>query len=167
MEISGEPGARLEQVLEETISMDRSTPSEAIVSESGLSQLVLDSVVVADCGLETVDDLELGEDDQLAAAIQLSMQAMEGSGTAAIEEMETDEAMKTGLASGMKEEVAQSQTEEDEGPQDLSEALEDPDILQEILSGLPGVDPSSETIQNVIQTTRQQKEERERKKNDQ
>jgi hypothetical protein len=67
----------------------------------------------------------------------------------------------------MKEEVAQSQTEEDEGPQDLSEALEDPDILQEILSGLPGVDPSSETIQNVIQTTRQQKEERERKKNDQ
>jgi hypothetical protein len=76
MEISGEPGARLEQVLEETISMDRSTPSEAIVSESGLSQLVLDSVVVADCGLETVDDLELGEDDQLAAAIQLSMQAM-------------------------------------------------------------------------------------------
>ena len=76
MEISGEPGASLEQVLEETIGMDRSTPSEAMVSESGLSQLVLDSVAVADCGPEPVDDLELGEDDQLAAAIQLSMQAM-------------------------------------------------------------------------------------------
>lgn len=62
--------------------------------------------------------------------------------------------------------LAQSQAEAVEVPEDLTAVMDDPDFLQRVLSDLPGVDPSSDVIQSVIQSTRQQKEEREKKKND-
>ena len=75
METSGEPGDNLEQALATAVTDDSVISHEPMISESGLSQLVLDPVAVADCA-DPNDEYELGEDDQLAAAIELSMQAL-------------------------------------------------------------------------------------------
>ena len=39
--------------------------------------------------------------------------------------------------------------------QDFSEVMADPEFLQQVLSTLPGVDPNSEAIRNVVGTLTQ------------
>ncbi|XP_062516226.1 26S proteasome non-ATPase regulatory subunit 4-like isoform X2 [Corticium candelabrum] len=182
METSGEPGDNLEQALATAVTDDSVISHEPMISESGLSQLVLDPVAVADCA-DPNDEYELGEDDQLAAAIELSMQALVNADTERSEheamELSTEELVDQGVGSssqkaggelggqlGTRKPQAKGKKADDES-EDLTELMDDPDFLHSVLSGLPGVDPSSEAVQSVIQTTRQQKEEKERKKNDQ
>lgn len=55
------------------------------------------------------------------------------------------------------------------GTEDYSEVMSDPTFLRSVLENLPGVDPSSETVQNAVgsllqQQQQQSKEEGEQKK---
>ena len=59
--------------------------------------------------------------------------------------------------------------EQPEEGEDFSEVMSDPAFLQSVLQNLPGVDPSSEAIRNVLDTLPQQSEEQkkdEKKKKD-
>lgn len=79
------------------------------------------------------------EDEQIAYALQMSMQNEAAEKAEAATPMETDEE---------KPKTAK----EDE---DFSEVISDPEFLQSVLEGLPGVDPQSEAIRNAMGTLTQ------------
>ncbi|XP_072032220.1 26S proteasome non-ATPase regulatory subunit 4-like [Amphiura filiformis] len=104
------------------------------------------------------------EEEQIAYAMQMSLQADEEAAAAAA------------TAEGAKETPMETDTPAAEGTEtkaaegeDFSEVMSDPAFLQSVLQNLPGVDPSSEAIRNVLDTLPQQTEEQkkdEKKKKD-
>ena len=54
--------------------------------------------------------------------------------------------------------------DEEEEEEDLGDIIDDPEFLQSVLRDLPGVDPNSEAIQQVIESTKQRKEEKDKEK---
>lgn len=93
------------------------------------------------------------EEEQIAYAMQMSLAPDEET------PMETD----AGGSSKTEEAKAEGGTE------DYSEVMSDPTFLRSVLENLPGVDPSSETVQNAVgsllqQQQQQSKEEGEQKK---
>ena len=51
--------------------------------------------------------------------------------------------------------------------EDMDEVMNDPEFLQSVLEGLPGVDPQSEAIQSAMgQLAQQKQEKKESKKKD-
>ncbi|EDO31082.1 predicted protein [Nematostella vectensis] len=89
-----------------------------------------------------VDFGSMSEEEQIAYAMQLSLQGAGESGMSGVEEDDDDPEGK--------ESAMETDTENQGDNQDLSEVMADPDFLQRVLSTLPGVDPSSAAIQNVM-----------------
>jgi len=98
------------------------------------------------------------EDEQIAYAMRMSMQAEEGSsGPAATSEEKMD----------VDEPSGSSEKKDD----DYSEAMNDPAFLQSVLESLPGVDPQSDAVRQAVGAmsgqTKDSKKKDEDKKDDQ
>merc|ERR1712108_56274 len=82
---------------------------------------------------EPADLSAMTEEEQIAYAMRMSMQDSAGGSTPQEEKMDVDE---------------QGKKKED----DYEEALNDPAVLQSVLESLPGVDPQSEAVRQVVRT---------------
>jgi len=81
------------------------------------------------------------EEEQIAYAMRMSMQDSAGSSSGG------------GGASGSnddKMEVDQEAAKDKKGDEDYEEALNDPAVLQSVLESLPGVDPQSDAVRQVV-----------------
>lgn len=88
----------------------------------------------------------MSEDEQIAYAMQMSLQhAHESAGSSKEEPMETDS------------------TEKDD---DYSEVMNDPEFLESVLQNLPGVDPQSEAIRKAVGDLTQSDSNSKNKKDD-
>ncbi|PIK59372.1 26S proteasome non-ATPase subunit 4-like protein [Apostichopus japonicus] len=99
------------------------------------------------------DFSNMTEEQQIAYAMQMSL--------APDEEAETP--METDAGGSSKTDDAKAEG----GTEDYSEVMSDPTFLRSVLENLPGVDPSSETVQNAMGSLLQQqttKDEDQRKK---
>ncbi|XP_013143273.1 PREDICTED: 26S proteasome non-ATPase regulatory subunit 4 [Papilio polytes] len=79
--------------------------------------------------------MELSEEEQIALAMEMSMQQ---------EAPQAEESMDV--------------------PEEYAEVMNDPAFLQSVLENLPGVDPQSEAIRNAMSTIKKDKEEKDEKK---
>ncbi|KAJ8921806.1 hypothetical protein NQ315_008435 [Exocentrus adspersus] len=87
-----------------------------------------------------VDFANMTEDEQIAFAMQMSMQDAQES--------------SDNVAAASKEEPM-----EVEGDEDYSEVMNDPAFLQSVLENLPGVDPQSEAIRQAVGSLKDKKKE--------
>ncbi|CAK1546980.1 unnamed protein product [Leptosia nina] len=78
--------------------------------------------------------MELSEEDQIALAMQMSMQQ---------EAPQAEESMDV--------------------PEEYAEVMNDPAFLQSVLENLPGVDPQSEAIRNAMSTIKKDKDDKDEK----
>lgn len=93
------------------------------------------------------------EEQQIEYAMRLSLQNMEADAEAGGDKVTAEQPAE-------KEERAGASAMETDGQgddtQDITGVMSDPDFIKNVLSTLPGVDPSSEAIQKVIGTLAQQ-----------
>ncbi|KAJ8874288.1 hypothetical protein PR048_025134 [Dryococelus australis] len=96
------------------------------------------------------DFAAMSEDEQIAFAMQMSMQ----------------DAQETGVK-GNSEEGKEGQKKETpmevEGDDDYSEMMNDPEFLQSVLENLPGVDPQSEAIRQAVGSLSKEKDKDKKK----
>lgn len=90
------------------------------------------------------------EEQQIEYAMRLSLQNMEAAEAEAGSEKGKDAREQRPGASAMETDSQGDDT------QDLTGVMSDPDFIKNVLSTLPGVDPSSEAIQKVMVTLAQQ-----------
>ncbi|XP_045471591.1 26S proteasome non-ATPase regulatory subunit 4 [Harmonia axyridis] len=108
--------AMLERAL--AMSMEQSEPEGKVPSE--------------------VDFANMTEDEQIAFAMQMSMQDTQESSTSALK----------------KEEPMEVETDED-----YTEVMNDPAFLQSVLENLPGVDPQSEAVRQAVGNLKDKKKD--------
>ncbi|XP_008198942.1 26S proteasome non-ATPase regulatory subunit 4 isoform X1 [Tribolium castaneum] len=125
---STETGAKTSPIKEE--------PSEEAMLERALAMSMEEDGESAPAGVPTVDFANMTEDEQIAFAMQMSMQDAQES------------------SSGKKEEPM-----EVEGDEDYSEVMNDPAFLQSVLENLPGVDPQSEAVRQAVGNLKDKKKE--------
>ncbi|XP_017782599.1 PREDICTED: 26S proteasome non-ATPase regulatory subunit 4 [Nicrophorus vespilloides] len=105
-------------------------PSEEALLERALAMSMEQGETPTARVAPNVDFANMTEEEQIAFAMQMSMQ--EAQDTPA--DKKKDDAMDV------------------EGAEDFSEVMNDPAFLQSVLENLPGVDPSSETIRQAVDT---------------
>ncbi len=126
--------ALLKRALEMSMQVDSETPSAQLES-------VAESAPIPDFSAMT-------EDEQIAYAMQMSLNPVAEMDVDAATPMETED--DEGLAADDDKESA-------EGDEDYSEVINDPEFLQSVLEGLPGVDPQSEAIRTAVDQLTQNK----------
>lgn len=94
---------------------------------------------------EAMDEGELSEEDQIALALKMSI------GEADLDTMDTSEDSLGAAVVSESDTATPKKTKE----QEMSEALADPNFLNSVLMGLPGVDPNDEQIQSVLASLKQ------------
>jgi len=100
-----------------------------------MSMAVDSDAPAATAGASAEPDLSaMTEEEQIAYAMRMSMQE---SASGSDDKMDVDEA----AASGSKQK---------KGDEDYEEALNDPAVLQSVLESLPGVDPQSDAVRQVV-----------------
>uniref|UniRef100_T1ISP0 26S proteasome non-ATPase regulatory subunit 4 n=1 Tax=Strigamia maritima TaxID=126957 RepID=T1ISP0_STRMM len=119
---------------------------ESLLEKALAMSMETDAPVVAN----DPDFAAMTEEEQIAYAMQMSLQQSQGkeaAGSAEPTPMETDEA------------------DEKRGDNDdYSEVMNDPAFLQSVLETLPGVDPQSEAVRNAMGTLTQQPDDKEKEK---
>ncbi|KAL2084125.1 hypothetical protein ACEWY4_019643 [Coilia grayii] len=154
-EFGVDPSADPELALALRVSMEEQRQRQeeearraAVVSaaEAGVSSPTADesdnallkmSVPVSDAGTPVLPDFSrMTEDEQIAYALQMSMQGAGGEFGGA-EAMDVDAGAAMDSSEGAKD-------EED------YDVMQDPEFLQSVLENLPGVDPNNEAIRNAM-----------------
>ncbi|XP_022906581.1 26S proteasome non-ATPase regulatory subunit 4 isoform X2 [Onthophagus taurus] len=107
-------------------------PTEEALLEKALAMSMEQGAV----NQPAVDFANMTEDEQIAFAMQMSMQDAQ-------------------TTSGSKKEEAMDV----EGDEDYSEVMNDPAFLQSVLENLPGVDPQSETIRQAVGNLKEKKKD--------
>lgn len=99
------------------------------------------------------------EEEQIAYAMQMSLSANEE-----LAGLTSESADSAGKETPMETETAAEGEAKAGGEgEDFSEVMSDPAFLQSVLQNLPGVDPSSEAIRNVLDTLPGQQSEEQKK----
>lgn len=112
--------------------------TEATNEEALLEQAISMSMGGPDQLTPSVPDFgSMSEEDQIAFAMQMSMQSSADTSSA-----NTPAPMDT-------DDLAKSESET-KGDEDYSEVMNDQEFLQQVLENLPGVDPNSEAIRNAM-----------------
>ncbi|KAJ8942958.1 hypothetical protein NQ318_016733 [Aromia moschata] len=125
-----ESGVKAETIKEE--------PSEEAMLERALAMSMEEGGEQVTTTRPPVDFANMTEDEQIAFAMQMSMQdAQEASASVATKE----EPMEV------------------EGDEDYSEVMNDPAFLQSVLENLPGVDPQSEAIRQAVGSLKDKKKD--------
>ncbi|KAJ8968925.1 hypothetical protein NQ314_002017 [Rhamnusium bicolor] len=129
---SAETGVKTETIKEE--------PSEEAMLERALAMSMEEGgEQAATTNRAPVDFANMTEDEQIAFAMQMSMQDAQESSTSAT--------------------AAKEEPMEVEGDEDYSEVMNDPAFLQSVLENLPGVDPQSEAIRQAVGSLKDKKKE--------
>ncbi|XP_063906224.1 26S proteasome non-ATPase regulatory subunit 4 isoform X1 [Zophobas morio] len=126
---SAEQGVKASPIKEE--------PSEEAMLERALAMSMEEDADANAAGVPTVDFANMTEDEQIAFAMQMSMQDAQESSS-----------------SGKKEEPMEVEADED-----YSEVMNDPAFLQSVLENLPGVDPQSEAVRQAVGSLKDKKKE--------
>ncbi|KAL1488351.1 hypothetical protein ABEB36_014828 [Hypothenemus hampei] len=133
-ESGADPTVKTETIKEE--------PSEEAMLERALAMSMEEGSVPATTAPAVsampVDFANMTEDEQIAFAMQMSMQDQEPSGP-------------------IKEEPMEVEADDDE---DYSAVMNDPTFLQSVLESLPGVDPQSEAVRQAVGTLKDKKNEK-------
>ncbi|GCC39441.1 hypothetical protein chiPu_0022883 [Chiloscyllium punctatum] len=98
------------------------------------------------------DFSSMSEEEQIAYAMQMSLQAAEFGSSEGLSTMEAGTAMDTSEASAKEE--------------DNYDVMEDPEFLQSVLENLPGVDPNNEAIRNAMGSLQSQTSKETKKDNE-
>ncbi|KPJ02622.1 PREDICTED: 26S proteasome non-ATPase regulatory subunit 4 [Papilio xuthus] len=118
---------------EETRRQQANTDTEMTEGNTGEAQNTgMERALAMSLGREA---MELSEEEQIALAMEMSMQQ---------EAPQAEESMDV--------------------PEEYAEVMNDPAFLQSVLENLPGVDPQSEAIRNAMSTIKKDKEEKDDKK---
>jgi len=149
----------LKQALDMSLQPDDSTPTPASTTAANSS-----------ASSNAPDPFMMSEEDQIAYAMQLSMAPGIEDNPPADSDAETPSAVAAAAAPMETDEAevkgAEGEEEDDED-EDMDEVMNDPEFLQSVLEGLPGVDPQSEAIQSAMgQLAQQKQEKKESKKKD-
>jgi len=136
---------------------DQAAPASATEEDDPVLARAL-AMSVGESAAAEPDLSAMTEDEQIAYAMRMSMQAEEGSsGPAATSEEKMD----------VDEPSGSSEKKDD----DYSEAMNDPAFLQSVLESLPGVDPQSDAVRQAVGAmsgqTKDSKKKDEDKKDDQ
>ncbi|KAF2885109.1 hypothetical protein ILUMI_21043 [Ignelater luminosus] len=113
-------------------------PNEETLLERALAMSMEDGESSNNITAPTVDFANMTEEEQIAFAMQMSIQ----------------DAQESSNSSKKKEEPM-----EVEGDEDYSEVMNDPAFLQSVLENLPGVDPQSEAIRQAVGNLKDKKKE--------
>lgn len=136
-EASSAEGAKTTPIKEE--------PSEEAMLERALAMSMEEGgdTTAGQTQQPVVDFANMTEDEQIAFAMQMSMQDAQESAAAAASEpaVKKEEAMEV------------------EGDEDYSEVMNDPSFLQSVLENLPGVDPQSEAIRQAVGNLKDKKKD--------
>nr|CAG4649454.1 EOG090X08NC [Scapholeberis mucronata]SVE93703.1 EOG090X08NC [Scapholeberis mucronata] len=126
--VSGAPSSNEDAMLERALAMSRDQPSSTIVTNAAPAAPVYP------------DFATMTEEEQIAYAMQMSMQEAQGPSKTDAEAMEVEtESATAGTVSD-----------------DYEEVMKDPEFLQSVLQTLPGVDPSSDAVQSAVDALRNQ-----------
>jgi len=112
-----------------TTSPIKEEPSEEAMLERALALSMQEDAESVTTGAPSVDFANMTEEEQIAFAMQMSMQ----------------DAQESSASATKKEEPM-----EVEGDDDYSEVMNDPAFLQSVLENLPGVDPQSEAVRQAV-----------------
>jgi len=112
-------------------------------------------------GAVTTDYAAMTEEEQIALAIQMSMNEAEETPV----EQSTEASSKTTTETKPDATTEPKSEEPMEEDQDYSAVMSDPAFLQHLVGSLPGVDPNSEAIQNALHALTGGQEETDSDKN--
>eukprot|EP00118_Oscarella_pearsei_P002420 m.10521 g.10521 ORF g.10521 m.10521 type:complete len:409 (+) comp22390_c0_seq2:128-1354(+) len=157
-------------------SQEESKPMEEESAEAASAQPPLEEMVQDIVG--EADDEEENLQKALAMSMQMELEDVRGPEPAAVETFRKPvlvEADGPGGRDNDDDDDDEDEEEEDDmeldetgagaevKEEDLGDVIDDPEFLQSVLSDLPGVDPHSEAIQQVIESTKQRRDEKEKK----
>lgn len=128
--------AMLERAL--AMSMDQAAPAAASAAAPTASSAPTPALA------SFPDFSAMTEEEQIAYAMQMSMQEAQGGVTTETEAMEVEPAAGGTTAAG----------------DDYDEVMNDPAFLQSVLETLPGVDPSSDAVQSAVVALRNQEKDK-------
>ncbi|KAF5284488.1 hypothetical protein FQA39_LY17023 [Lamprigera yunnana] len=114
----------------------REEPNEEALLERALAMSMEEGEVSSSSSAPTVDFANMTEEEQIAFAMQMSMQDAQESSS-----KKKDEPMEV------------------EGDDDYSEVMNDPAFLQSVLENLPGVDPHSEAVRQAVGSLKEKKKD--------
>lgn len=117
-------------------------PNEEALLERALAMSMEQGESTQSQSTPAVDFANMTEEEQIAFAMQMSMQDAQETASSA----KKDEAMEV------------------EGDEDYSEVMNDPAFLQSVLENLPGVDPHSETIRQAVGSLKDKKKDEKEEK---
>ncbi|XP_065157748.1 26S proteasome non-ATPase regulatory subunit 4-like isoform X2 [Atheta coriaria] len=107
-------------------------PTEEALLERALAMSMEEDATEPVGSHASVDFANMTEEEQIAFAVQMSMQDTQSSSTSQVTSKKSEESMDV------------------EGDEDYSEVMNDPAFLQSVLENLPGVDPQSEAIRQAV-----------------
>lgn len=137
--IKEEPNA--EAMLERALAMSMEEESEAAVA----------------AGAPTVDFANMTEDEQIAFAMQMSMQ--DARKFLVVFYFFVFHLFVIFLEEPTGSAVKKTEPMEVEGDEDYSEVMNDPAFLQSVLENLPGVDPQSEAVRQAVGSLKDKKKD--------
>lgn len=114
------------------------------------------SVNTGTSGDNAMDVTRLTEDEQLALAIEMSMQQAENMNDVEMKE-ETAAPAAAAAATPSTTQQAEKATEEQPAADSFAASLNDPQFLREVLRDLPGVDVDSDAVRAALEQVQQQK----------
>lgn len=126
------------------------TIKEVPNEEAMLEQALAMSMEVDENAPAQPDIASMTEEEQIAFAMQMSMQ-------------EAKEQAEAGAEPSGKPKQSETPMEVD-GDEDLTEVMNDPAFLQSVLENLPGVDPQSEAVRQAVGSLSKDKEKQEKDK---
>lgn len=131
-----------EDMLQQALAMSRSSPDDEDQSAAPTPSTATP---------RPFDFGAMSEEEQIAYAMQLSLQGAQDSAMSEEMDMGSDKDKDRTVSQASAGSVMETEGQD----QDFSEVMADPEFLQQVLSTLPGVDPNSEAIRNVVGTLTQ------------
>lgn len=140
--------------------------AEQTQSESGATATASGQTAAPPPLVQDVEMTSAETDDELMAALQMSLGAAaqaQGEGMELSEDEQFQLAMQMSMSMGA---AAQAQGSASGEQSDVSAALQDPDFLNSVLTSLPGVDPNDERIRTVVSELKGDKDKEKEKDKD-
>ncbi|XP_035675234.1 26S proteasome non-ATPase regulatory subunit 4-like [Branchiostoma floridae] len=132
--------------------------SEEAMLERALAMSMERGEMAEDTPMPTVDFDNMTEEEQIAYAMQMSLQSVQTPELSNLANPPSEAETDTPVA--METESASAQAEEED---DYDDVMRDPAFLQSVLENLPGVDPNSEAIRTAVDSLRQQAKDDDKK----
>ncbi|KAK9496887.1 hypothetical protein O3M35_006748 [Rhynocoris fuscipes] len=153
LRVSMEEQRQRQDAMNAVASADAQPPKTTEQSQESGEMAMLERALAMSLDAPQHDFSNMTEEEQIAFAMQMSMQdsqdtATSGNTQAASDNKEKSEGEKKDGGAGTAMEVEE----------DYSEVMNDPSFLQSVLENLPGVDPQSEAVRQAVDRAQQDKD---------